>query len=183
VTDVPARPPPRVLVAGVNDLRDRLLHERISALLVPKEAQVLPPMEEGSFARSLAPATERSLEAMQTLIALYSPEAARGWSVNAVLHRGSRARVPGCLLLFPDVNLPGWGARDVTIIPMEGFKDSGPALPPGTDERQILQSSQFAGRTLSLLIGYVRAVRAGERPPLPDVPFPPVPRFAARLGV
>ncbi|MCI4340392.1 MAG: hypothetical protein L3J73_03900, partial [Thermoplasmata archaeon] len=106
------------------------------------------------------------------IICLYSREADASYWVQLELHRASSLGKPGCLVLFPEVPFPAWMADSVFRVELEGFKDSGPGLPPGTDEGQFFHRSVFAEHSLRSIVAFVEGVRAHRLPALPFIPRP-----------
>ena len=164
----------QIFVTRIDDNRDRLFCDRLEALLreTGKGDVLAPFLERRATVARLGKEDEQALTSSDALVCLYSPEAADSARVRLELHFASTLGKPGVLLRFPGVRLPAWAERPGTVIELEGFKDSGPGLPPGTDEWEILRGSTFVRVTLAAIARFLDGVRDGRAPRLPPVPPP-----------
>lgn len=164
----------RIFVAQIDDHRDRLFCARVEQFLAerPGDDRLVPFAGRTLAGKGWREETEVLLRGSDLILALYSPEAAASGRVGVELHLASKLGKPGGLLVFPGMALPAWAGPAVPRIALAGFKDSGPGLPPGTDEWEILRSSTFVRESLPALGRLIDGIRAGRVGPLPPIPEP-----------
>ena len=169
----------KLFVCRIDDNRDRILCERLESFLGQlRQGDHLQPMVPPDLPPTqFREETERLLGEADGLICLYSLQAASSQHVQLQLHLASKRAIPVVILEFPGVQLPDWMDDTVRVVLLEGFKDSGPSLPPSTDEWEILSESTFVRSTLTAFREFLDDLREGGVGCLPPVP-PPIGRPA-----
>ncbi len=166
--------PETFYVSLSDNLRDWLIFDRLQTLLtkIGSADHLLPLLDRPKEGIELSDEAFAQIRSASGIICLYSREADTSYWVQLELYVASALGKPGCLVIFPEVPFPSWMTGSVFRVELEGFKDSGPGLPPGTDEGQFFHRSVFAEHSLRSIVAFVEGVRAHRLPALPEIPRP-----------
>ena len=167
-----ASDPPSILYASAADcIRDTVFLDRIRHRL--KTARVAARIDRGLDHEPAQPGLRHEIEqriaASDALLCLYSREAREDRWIAYELACAARLERPALVLLYPTIEAPGAPVEPESVFDLEGFVDSGPALPPGTDEGRFFHRSAFVEGSLAHIEAFVRSVIERRRAATPDV--------------
>lgn len=149
---------PAIYLSAADCIRDRVFADRIQHRL--KTSGVVARVERGPEHAPARPGLRREIEETlarsAALLTLRSRESRDDrWSAFE-LDLARRLERPVLVLVYPGIDAPEAVDARTGVFELRGFVDSGPALPPGTDEGRFFHRSEFVEESLARIETFVR---------------------------